>query len=300
VSVLKELEKASLSPAPGQTSPEKHPMDDFMRMDRMPHIWCPTCGIGVSVNCFAKALEKCGFPLDQVVVVSGIGCSGRVAGYIKVDSFHTTHGRAIPFATGLKLANPKLHVIVFSGDGDIIAIGGNHFLNAARRNIDITVICINNFNYAMTGGQLAPTTPEGAVLPTTPFGSYEKPFNLPFLAESAGAVYVARWTSLHIYNQTNAMVEAMKKPGFKFIEILAPCPTIYERQQKFGDGLDRLRWYCDNSEILNGASTKDVGISLNEKVIVGKFVDIERPTYLESMNAHLQERLGDRYKPYEG
>jgi 2-oxoglutarate ferredoxin oxidoreductase subunit beta len=233
VSVLNELEKASLSPAAGQTSPEKHPMDDFMRMDRMPHIWCPTCGIGVSVNCFAKALEKCEIPLDELAVVSGIGCTGRVAGYVKVDSFHTTHGRAIPFATGLKLANPKLHVVVFSGDGDLVAIGGNHFLNAARRNIDLTVICINNFNYAMTGGQLAPTTPEGSILTTSPFGSYEEPFNLPFLAESAGAVYVARWTSLHIYNQTNAMVEAIKKPGFTFIEILAPCPTIYERQQRY-------------------------------------------------------------------
>ena len=300
MSVLNELEKASLSPSAGQTGPEKHPMDDFMRMDRMPHIWCSTCGIGVSVNCFAKALEKCGTPLDEVVVVSGIGCTGRVAGYVKVDSFHTTHGRAIPFATGLKLANPKLKVIVFSGDGDLVAIGGNHFLNAARRNIDLTVICLNNSNYAMTGGQLASTTPKGSVLTTSPFGSFEEPFNLPFLAESVGAVYVARWTSLHIYNQTNSMVEAIKKPGFKFIEILAPCPTIYERQQKFGDGLDRLRWYCDNSDIRNGANTKDVDIRLNERVIVGTFVDTERPTYLESMNAQYKEKLGDRYKPYEG
>jgi len=300
MSVVSELEKASLSPSPGAVAPDKHPMDDFMRMDRMPHIWCSTCGIGVTVNCFAKALEKCKIPLDEVAVVSGIGCSGRVAGYVKVDSFHTTHGRAIPFATGLKLANPKLKVVVISGDGDIVAIGGNHFINAARRNIDITVICINNFNYAMTGGQLAPTTPEEAVLPTSPFGNFEHPFNLPFLAESVGAVYVARWTSLHVYNQTNAMVEALRKPGFSFIEILAPCPTIYERQQKFGDGLDRLRWYCDNSEIKNEANTKDVDIRLRDKIIVGKFVDTERPTYLDAMNAHYQEKLGARYKKYEG
>jgi len=300
VSVITELKKASLSPAPGQVNPDKHPMDDFMRMDRMPHIWCSTCGIGVTVNCFAKALEKCLVPLDELVVVSGIGCTGRVAGYVKVDSFHTTHGRAIPFATGLKLANPKLKVVVISGDGDIVAIGGNHFINAARRNIDLTVICINNFNYAMTGGQLASTTPEGAVLPTAPFGNFETPFNLPFLAESVGAVYVARWTSLHVYNQTNAMIEALKKPGFSFIEILAPCPTIFERQQKFGDGLDRLRWYCDNSDIRNDAKTKDVDIRLNERIIVGKFVDTERPTYLDSMNAHYHKRLGDRYKSYEG
>jgi len=298
MSVLKELEKATAeAPATGCA---EHPMDNFLRMDRMPSIWCPSCGIGVSVNCFAKALEKCQIPLDDVAVVSGIGCSGRVAGYVKVDSFHTTHGRAIPFATGLKLANPKLKVVVFSGDGDIIAIGGNHFINAARRNIDITVICINNFNYAMTGGQVAPTTPGGAYLTTSPFGNFETPFNLPFLAESVGAVYVARWTSLHVYNQTQSMVEAMNKPGFSFIEIVAPCPTIYERAQKMGDGLDRLRWYCDNSEINNEAQTKDVDIRLRDQIVVGKFVDKTRPTYLEAMNAHYKEILGERYHPYEG
>jgi 2-oxoglutarate ferredoxin oxidoreductase subunit beta len=248
----------------------------------------------------AKQLTLTPIPLDNMAVVSGIGCSGRVAGYVKVDSFHTTHGRAIPFATGLKLANPKLKVVVFSGDGDIIAIGGNHFINAARRNIDIVVICINNFNYAMTGGQVASTTPEGAILPTSPFGNFETPFNLPFLAESVGAVYVARWTSLHIYNQTQSMVEALNKPGFSFIEVVAPCPTIYERQQRFGDGLDRLRWYCDNSEIRNDAKTKDVDIRLRNRIIVGKFVDIERPTYLDAMNKHFKEVLGEKYQLYEG
>jgi len=298
MSVLNELKLAGQEQPTG--CPAEHPMDDFMRMDRMPSIWCPSCGIGVSVNCFAKALEKCKIPLDNLAVVSGIGCTGRVAGYVKVDSFHTTHGRAIPFATGLKLANPKLKVVVFSGDGDIIAIGGNHFINAARRNIDIVVICVNNFNYAMTGGQLASTTPQGAVLATSPLGNFETPFNLPFLAESVGAVYVARWTSLHIYNQTQSMVEALNKPGFSFIEIVAPCPTIYERQQRFGDGLDRLRWYCDNSEIRNDAKTKDVDIRLRDRIIVGKFVDIERPTYLEAMNKHFKEVIGEKYQIYEG
>lgn len=303
MSVLDELKKATekspVNPAV-DLDPSLHPMHDFLRMDRMPHIWCSSCGIGVSVNCFAKALEKCGLPLDQVCVVSGIGCSGRVAGYVKVDSFHTTHGRPIPFATGLKLANPKLKVVVFSGDGDIIAIGGNHFIHAARRNIDLTVICINNFNYAMTGGQLGPTTPEGAVLTTSPFGNYEYPFNLPYLAECVGAVYVARWTSIHVYNQTMAMVEALKKPGFSFIEIIAPCPTIYERHQRFGEGLDRLRWYCENSIIRNGANTRDVDVRLTDRIIVGKFVDIEKPTYLENMNEFYKKKLGDKYKPYEG
>jgi len=145
-----------------------NPVEPFLRTDRMPHIWCPGCGIGTTVNCFARALVESKLPLDKVAVVSGIGCTGRVAGYVHLDSFHTTHGRAIPFATGLKLANPNLHVVVYSGDGDLIAIGGNHFIHAARRNVDITVICVNNFIYGMTGGQVAPTTPVGATATTSP------------------------------------------------------------------------------------------------------------------------------------
>jgi 2-oxoglutarate ferredoxin oxidoreductase subunit beta len=299
VSIVEELKKTAQAEARVHGAGE-HPMEDFLRMDRIPHIWCPTCGIGVSVNCFARALERCRIPLDDVAVVSGIGCTGRVAGYVKIDSFHTTHGRAIPFATGLKLANPKLKVVVFSGDGDIVAIGGNHFIHAARRNVDMTVICVNNFNYAMTGGQIAPTTPEGALLTTSPYGNYEAPFNLPFLAESVGAVYVARWTALHVYNQTEAMVDALRKPGFAFIEIIAPCPTIYERRNKFGDGLDRLKWYCEHSAIRHNAPTQELDIRLRNEIVVGKFVDKERPTYLDSMNMHFKSRFGDRYRPYEG
>ncbi len=299
MSVVEELEQATKA-SPKISTTGEHPMNNFLRMERIPHIWCPSCGIGVTVNCFAQALEQCEIPLDDVVVVSGIGCTGRVAGYVKTDSFHTTHGRAIPFATGIKLANPKLKVVVFSGDGDIIAIGGNHFINAARRNIDMLVVCVNNFNYAMTGGQVASTSPEGSILTTSPYGNFETAFNLPYLAESVGAVYVARWTALHIHRQTQAIVDALKKPGFSFIEILAPCPTIFERRNKFGDGLDRLRWYYENSQIVHGANTKDVEIGLRDEITVGKFVDKERPTYLEAMNKSLKRTLGEKFQPYEG
>ncbi len=130
----------------------ENPVERYLRTDRIPHIWCPGCGIGTTVNCFARAIDECGLDLDSLAIVSGIGCTGRVAGYAKLDSFHTTHGRAIPFATGLKLANPKLKVVVYSGDGDLTAIGGNHFIHAARRNVDMTVICVNNLTYGMTGG----------------------------------------------------------------------------------------------------------------------------------------------------
>ncbi len=196
---------------PIQEFGEEHPIAPYLRMDRMPHIWCPGCGIGIVTKSYTEALEKNKLDLDKVAVVSGIGCSGRVAGYINLDSFHTTHGRPIPFATGLKLANPKLHVTVISGDGDLTGIGGNHFIHAARRNIDILVICINNFNYGMTGGQVAPTTPEGVKTSTTPYGNFESPFNLPYLAATCGAVYVARWTALDSRRITNSIQEALNK-----------------------------------------------------------------------------------------
>lgn len=275
-------------------------VEEYLRMERMPHIWCPGCGIGTTVNCFAHALETSGLDLTKVVVVSGIGCTGRVAGYVNLDSFHTTHGRAIPFATGLKLANPELKVIVYSGDGDLTAIGGNHFIHAARRNLDMTVILINNFIYGMTGGQVAPTTPLTATASTTPYGNFEQPFNLPYLAESSGAVYVARWTSYHVRHVTKAMKEAFAKKGFSFIEILAPCPTLYSRRNKLGDGLDQMIYYKENSEIRNGADTKTIGLDFQGKIVVGKFVDKERPTYLDAMNEYFQKRLGDKYTVYKG
>jgi 2-oxoglutarate ferredoxin oxidoreductase subunit beta len=275
-------------------------VEAYLRTDRLPHIWCPGCGIGTTVNCFANALDTSGLDLDKVVVVSGIGCTGRVAGYTNLDSFHTTHGRAIPFATGLKLANPELKVVVYSGDGDLVAIGGNHFIHAARRNLDMTVILVNNFIYGMTGGQVAPTTPFSATASTTPHGNFEQPFNLPYLAESSGAVYVARWTSYHVRYVSKAIKEALLKKGFSFIEILAPCPTLYSRRNKLGDGLEQMIYYKENSEIRHGADTKTVALDFQGKIIVGKFVDKEQPTYLDAMNEFYQKKFGDKYTPYRG
>jgi len=275
-------------------------VEQYLRMERMPHIWCPGCGIGTTVNCFAHALETSELDLQKVAIVSGIGCTGRVAGYINLDSFHTTHGRAIPFATGLKLANPELKVVVYSGDGDLTAIGGNHFIHAARRNLDMTVILINNFIYGMTGGQVAPTTPLTATATTTPYGNFEQPFNLPYLAESCGAVYVARWTSYHVRHVAKAIKEALGKKGFSFVEILAPCPTLYSRRNKLGDGLDQMIYYKENSEIKNNVDTKTVSLDFQGKIVVGKFVDVERPTYLDAMNEYYQKKFGEKYIPYKG
>jgi 2-oxoglutarate ferredoxin oxidoreductase subunit beta len=278
----------------------EHPMESLLRMDRIPHIWCSTCGIGTALTSFAEALKRIDTPLEKVCVVSGIGCTGRVAGYVKLDSFHSTHGRAIPFATGLKLANPELKVVVFSGDGDIIGIGGNHFIHAARRNMDMVVICVNNFIYAMTGGQVAATTPLTANTSTSPYGNFEQPFNLPHLAASCGAVYVARWTALHVRRSAKSIAEALNKKGFSFIEIICPCSTLYARRNKLGDGLSLMKFYHDNSVIKHGADTRELDIEFQKKIIVGKFIDRERPTFLESYNNWLKQVLKDKFVPYGG
>jgi len=276
-----------------------NPVEKLLRMDRIPHIWCPGCGIGTSVNCFIRALLDSKLDLRKVAVVSGIGCTGRVAGYINLDSFHTTHGRAIPFATGLKLGNPELKVVVFSGDGDLIAIGGNHFIHAARRNMDIMVICVNNFNYAMTGGQVGPTTPLTALATTAPYGNFEPPFNLPYLAESSGATYVARWTVYHVRQLLRTMSEALTRKGFVFIEVLSPCPTLYGRRNRLGDSLKVFEYYKEKSVVRHGAPTQEVGIEFQGEIVVGKFVDKPRPTFLEAMGETMRNKLGDKFIPLE-
>jgi 2-oxoglutarate ferredoxin oxidoreductase subunit beta len=267
-----------------------HPLDRFLKEGRIPHIWCPGCGIGIAFTALVRALEKGGFDCDSTAVVSGIGCSGRAAGYLNLDTYHTTHGRAVPFATGLKLARPALKVVVFSGDGDLFAIGGNHIIHAARRNIDITVICINNFNYGMTGGQGGPTTPLEARTTTTPYGCAEHPFNLIYLAKAAGAVYVARWTVLHTYEMRDAMIEGMNKRGFSFIEIISPCPTGYARRNKLGSTLDLMRFYKDNSYQAEELDPGDTALPFRGRVAVGKFADIEKPTFMEMWDSAVKAK----------
>lgn len=275
-----------------------NPVDPFLRMDRIPHIWCPGCGIGTSVNAFSRALIDSKVDTRKLAIVSGIGCTGRVAGYVNQDSFHTTHGRAIPFATGLKLANPKLNVVVYSGDGDLFAIGGNHLIQAARRNVDLKVVCINNLIYAMTGGQTAPTTPNSVITSTNPYGTFDPSFNLPHLVEAAGAVYVARWTVFHVRQLARAFEEMFAKKGFSFIEVLSPCPTLYQRRNKMGDALDTMKFYKQVSKVRNGAPTGEVSLSKSGEIIVGKFVDRERSDYRDLMHDKMVESLGDRYIEY--
>lgn len=273
--------------------PIHNPVEDILRMDRIPTIWCPGCGIGTSVNSFAYALLSTGIDLKKVAIVSGIGCSGRVSGYTKMDSFHVTHGRAIPFATGLKLANPELTVVVYSGDGDLTSIGGNHLIHAARRNMDLLVVCVNNMIYAMTGGQAAATTPGAAISTTTPYGSFEPELNMAHLVDAAGASFVARWTVFHVKMLEKTMKEALSKKGFRFIEVLSPCPTLYGRRNNLADGLAAMKDYKERSKVRNGAPTHETALVQGGEIVVGKFVDRERPDYLTLM----RQQLGDNYHP---
>jgi 2-oxoglutarate ferredoxin oxidoreductase subunit beta len=261
---------------------DEHPLDDIIRSDRLPHIWCPGCGIGIAMRCYAHAILESGIPVDKHVVVSGIGCTGRVAGYMNIDSYHTTHGRAIPFAVGLKLANPDLMVVVFSGDGDLAAIGGNHLIHAARRNIDLKVVCVNNFNYGMTGGQVGPTTPTGARGTTAPYGNPELPFNLPYLLAAAGANYVSRWRTLHVRQLKRDVLHTFSKPGFTFVEVLAPCPVGFGRANNIDDGLEEMELYRERCVLAGGGvSMEQLGIDLREEqpIYVGNFVNRDQPPY---------------------
>ena len=278
-----------------ETKVLENPTEHYLRSERLPTIWCPGCGIGTSVNSFARALMNSKLDTRKVAIVSGIGCSGRVAGYTKLDSFHTTHGRAIPFATGLKLANPDLTVVVYSGDGDLTAIGGNHLIHAARRNLDIKVICVNNQIYAMTGGQTAPTTPDTATTATSPYTTFEPHWNLPHLVDAAGAVYVARWTCYHVKQLEKSMTELLLKKGFGFIEVISPCPTLYQRRNGMGEGLDAMKYYKEVSKVKNGAPTWELQFAKQGEIIVGKFVDRERPEYIDMLKERLRSKLGEKY-----
>lgn len=266
----------------------EHPLAKYLRAAMMPHIWCPGCGNGIILNAFVHALDELPLDLDKLVVVSGIGCIGRAAGYINVDSFHTTHGRPIAFATGVKLAKPELEVVVISGDGDLFAIGGNHFIHAARRNIGIKVICANNFNYGMTGGQVGPTTPLEALTTTTPYGNIEHPFNLVHLAAASGATYVARWTTFHVRMLTMSIKKMLQRKGFSFIEVLSQCPEIYGRHNNMRTGLEMMEWFRRASVISNFSDPAKAEIT-RDRIVVGEFVEMEKPTYEQLLHAKMAQ-----------
>ena len=260
---------------------DESPRDDLIRRERFPHIWCPGCGLGTVLKCYVEAIAASNIPPDKHVIVSGIGCTGRIAGYVRLDSYHVTHGRPIAFAEGMKIVRPDLEVTVISGDGDLVTIGGNHFIHAVRRNVDINVFLVNNFIYGMTGNQMGSTTPLGAKSSTSPYGCPEPPFNLPLLAAALGAPFVARWTTLHVRQLADAMKRAMNVKGFAFIEIISPCPVGFGSYNDLRDGRDYIKLFLENCIVDHSADLNKVGITLKpgEPIILGNFIDREVPTY---------------------
>ncbi len=224
----------------------------YMRIDHLPQIWCPGCGNGVIMRDVAVAIdelihdEENPINREDIVIVSGIGCSSRAAGYLDFNSIHTTHGRAIAFASGIKMANPKLHVIVLTGDGDCSAIGGNHLIHAARRNLGLTVICFNNDIYGMTGGQYSPTTPNGDKATTAPYGNVDRPFDIANLASGAGASFSARGDVYHARETIDIIKQAILHKGFSLVDVYSICPTYYGRKNKKGDAVEMLKWQKEN------------------------------------------------------
>jgi len=225
-----------------QTALKTHPLEKYFRKDRLPHIWCPGCGLGIAMGAFIYALEESGTPQEKVSVVSGIGCSGRVAGYIHTDSYHTTHGRAIPFALGLKLANPEKHVLVVAGDGDGLAIGGNHTIHGARRNIDLNFILINNFIYGLTNSQTSPTTPQGMWTVSAQYDNIDPVFDACELGKASGASFVGRETVLDPKKLEKLFVAAFKHKGFAFLDVFSNCHVNLGRKNKMASAMENLSW----------------------------------------------------------
>jgi 2-oxoglutarate ferredoxin oxidoreductase subunit beta len=268
---------------------------NYLRERNMPHLMCPGCGHGTILKCSLAAIEKLGLDKDKVCVVSGIGCSSRMTTYVDFDTLHTTHGRAIPFATGIKLHRPGMNVIVMTGDGDAAAIGGNHLIHAARRNIDLSVLCFNNSTYGMTSGQVSPTTPLGRFATTAPYGNIDRPFDLCALAAGAGATYVARGDCFNVKQLEKLVTSAIAHHGFSFVDIISQCPTYYGRKNRIGDAYDMLVWQKESR-----ISDSDLTTPTPEgKYKVGEFVNVEGPDLCDRVR-ELIERVQSQAEEEEG
>jgi len=256
----------------------------YLRHDKkFPHVWCPGCGNGIVLGALIRAIDRLGFSKDEVVLVSGIGCSGRLPVYVDFNTLHTTHGRALTFATGIKLAKPALNVIVVMGDGDATAIGGNHFIHAARRNLDLTAIIINNNIYGMTGGQYSPTTPYGSRATTAPYRNIEHAFSIAELAVTAGAVFVGRGTVYHARLLDQLIEKAIVKRGFGVVEVISHCHTQYGRRNEMGNAVDMMRWQKEHGVRIEQAATMSRE-ELEDRFTIGVLVDRELPIYTDEYN----------------
>jgi len=248
---------------------------DYLRERFFPHMWCPGCGHGIVLNSLLRAVEQLGMSKNEIVMTSGIGCSSRISGYVDFHTLHTLHGRALAFATGVKLSKPELNVIVPMGDGDALAIGGNHFIHACRRNIGMTAIVMNNRIYGMTGGQFSPMSGLGVSATTAPYSNIDRAFDVVQMATAAGATFVARTTVYHAQQATELIKKALMHDGFAVVEILSQCPTHFGRRNRQGGAADMMEWYKDNT-VPVGSKKKQENPALIER---GIFVQKEEPEY---------------------
>jgi 2-oxoglutarate ferredoxin oxidoreductase subunit beta len=265
---------------------------DYLRpKKKFPNVWCPGCGNGIVMSAFIRAIDKLGYSKDEVIMVSGIGCTSRLPVYLDFNSLHTTHGRALGFATGVKFARPDLKVIVITGDGDALAIGGNHFIHACRRNIDITTILINNHIYGMTGGQGSPTTPSDAFSTTTPYGNVEKHFDPCDLAAAAGASFVGRTTVYHAPQMEKMIMNAIEHRGFSLVEVISNCHTYYGRLNRKGDAVAMINSFKDCSVNL-GKANKMTEEELEGKFVLGNLVKKEMTEFCDEYQSVVDRMKG--------
>jgi len=255
---------------------------------KFPNVWCAGCGIGIVTGAIIRAIDKLELDRNEIVMVSGIGCSSRMPVYVDFNTLHTTHGRALPFATGVKLAKPNMKVIVITGDGDALAIGGNHFIHACRRNIDITTILINNRTYGMTGGQFSPATPFMKFGTTAPYGNRERDFEISMLAKAAGAPFVARGTTYHVVQLQKLIEAAIVKKGFSLVEVISQCHTLYGRLNKEGGAVEMMVWQKEHTMPIEAAKNLPPE-KLKDKILTGILWNTELSEYCEEYDKIIAE-----------
>jgi 2-oxoglutarate/2-oxoacid ferredoxin oxidoreductase subunit beta len=271
-----------------------HPLHRFIRPSVTSTTNCPGCGNGIVAQAILRAMDELSLPMDDFVYVSGIGCSAWIPSpFFNADVLHTTHGRPIAFALGIKMGLPDKKVMVVSGDGDLTAIGGNHLIHNARRNVDMIVVCLNNGIYGMTGGQAAPTTPMGLKTTTTPYGSFEAPFDISRLVIAAGASFVARWTTHHARQLTASLKKAMQRRGFSFIEVITQCPVQFGKKTGSGSSVQMMREYKEKS-ILAKEGEKLSEAELPGKIVVGELVLKDMPEMIEEIGKMKQKASGEK------
>ena len=262
---------------------------EYLRHDKkFPHVWCPGCGNGIVMGALLRAVHSTGLEKDEVVLASGIGCSGRMPTYIDFNTIHTTHGRALTFSTGIKLAKPELTVLTVMGDGDSTAIGGNHFIHAARRNLDMTAIIINNSTYGMTGGQYSPTTPYGSLSTTSVYGHVEHAFSIAELAVAAGASFVARSTVYHATHLEEMIKRAIAKKGFSVMEVISNCHVQHGRRNKLGGAVEMIKGFKERAVKVEKAA-KMSAEELEGKITIGVLADVKKPISTEQYQRVIDE-----------